>query len=178
MKNKPPKNGSKGGLSDEDAVLWEKAVSDVKGLKNKVKNTKTAPKNKPPSITPKPKQLPPKALPKSMDVPAGTGLDTRTDERLRRGQMRIEGRLDLHGMTQEQARTALRNFIVARQQRGNRCVLVITGKGSMKGGILKQKVPDWLWEPPLRDLVLRFYPARPQDGGDGALYVLLRRSRD
>jgi len=115
------------------------------------------------------------------------GLDKRSDERLRRGQMPIEARLDLHGMRQEEARAALERFLVQAQGQGKRCVLVITGKGKMKSsredwltskpGVLKQKLPGWLEGDKLRGLVLKTYPAKPQHGGDGALYVLLRRKR-
>jgi len=118
---------------------------------------------------------------------AGVGLDHKTAEKLRKGQMLIEGRLDLHGMTQIQAREALEGFILRAQLGGKRCVLVITGKGagvngrrdplSPGQGVLKQNVPLWLEEGLLRPVVLKCVKARPRDGGEGALYVLLRRQR-
>lgn len=179
MKEKKSKNDQKNRISEDDRLAWESAVKDAKPLKNKEKLEKTPPQSASAKLA-KSAIKPTKTAPKAdfyAETP-GPGLDSRTDARLRKGQMPIEGRLDLHGLGQERAREALRDFIIGRQNRGARCVLVITGKGSMKGGILKQKVPEWLWEPPLRHLVLRHYPARPKDGGEGALYVLLRRNRD
>ncbi|MCF8466843.1 MAG: Smr/MutS family protein [Sneathiella sp.] len=118
------------------------------------------------------------------------GLDKRSAERLRKGQMEIDGRLDLHGLTRNDAHRRLRNFITAAQIQGKRCVLVITGKGSAaqktddapfmapeKTGILREAVPKWLVAPDLRHLVIDIRTAQPKDGGSGALYVLLRRNR-
>lgn len=119
----------------------------------------------------------------TVPVPAaqhpGDGLDRNTDKRLKRGQMAIEGRLDLHGYARDAAYELLRNFVMREAERGSRCVLVITGKGRGDApGVLRSAVPQWLGEMPLRDHVLRFYTAQPQHGGAGALYVLLRRRRD
>lgn len=118
-------------------------------------------------------------------------IDRRTDQRLRRGQLPIEGRIDLHGFNREQARQALTQFLMEACQDGKRCVLVITGKGLRSGlsergsdsrliaepGILKQSLPEWLREDPLSSVVLAFHKARSKHGGDGAFYVLLRRKR-
>jgi len=103
------------------------------------------------------------------------GVDRATAERLRRGQRDIEARLDLHGMTQAEAHRALAGFVSGSRAAGRRCVLVITGHGRMSGGILKSAVPRWLHEPDLRRHVLAIASARPQHGGSGALYVLLRK---
>lgn len=112
-------------------------------------------------------------------APAGAGLDRRSDRKLRQGKMEIDGRIDLHGMNREQAYEALGAFLRRGQDRGWRCVLVITGKGrgGDRPGVLRRAVPEWLGVPPLAHYVLRHYPARAQHGGDGALYVLLRRVR-
>lgn len=125
-----------------------------------------------------------------------SGLDKRNATRLSRGKMEIEARLDLHGQTQEGAHRALRHFITAQFSAGRRCVLVITGKGTKKtrnagspagdmdgfmpdrrAGVLHRLVPLWLREPELAGFVVAFHPARPRHGGDGALYVYLRRQR-
>lgn len=103
------------------------------------------------------------------------GLDRRTASRLRRGKLSIDGRLDLHGMSREAAQTALMDFILAAEAAGKRCVVVVTGKGR---GILKESVPHWLNLPPLRQRIIAFDTTRPEHGGDGALYVLLKRRRD
>ena len=123
---------------------------------------------------------------------AGTaiaGLDKRSAERLRRGQMAIEGRLELHGHTQADAHRALHAFITGSYRAGRRCVLIITGKGGPRddvdrgfmpdrdSGVLRRNLPRWLGEGAVRPMVLRIETARPQHGGEGAYYVLLRRKR-
>ena len=118
------------------------------------------------------------------------GLDRRTAERLRKGQMEIDGRIDLHGLTRAEAHRELRSYISAAHIRGMRCVLVITGKGSSRqktddavfmgttrSGILREAVPKWLSAPDLAHLVVDIRHAQPKHGGSGALYVLLRRRR-
>jgi DNA-nicking Smr family endonuclease len=116
------------------------------------------------------------------------GLDRRSALRLKRGKTEIDGRIDLHGMTQEQARSALTGFVISGYRQDRRCLLVITGKGrrpardetnawSAESGILRQRVPRWLEEPPLVGCVLAYSPAQPEHGGSGALYVLLKRRR-
>lgn len=106
-------------------------------------------------------------------------IDRRTGDRFRRGELEIDGRIDLHGMTQAQAHTALASFVHRAWNEGRRCILVITGKGSFGGlGVLRQATPRWLADPALRPMVLAIQPARPKDGGDGALYVLIKRRRD
>ncbi len=94
--------------------------------------------------------------------------------------MKIGARIDLHGHTQEEAYRALCAFIASSRAAGRRCVLVVTGKGSRPDGttgVLRQSVPRWLNMAPLREKVLSFTHARPKDGGEGALYVLLKRDR-
>jgi len=108
------------------------------------------------------------------------GLDKRTQMRLRRGQVVIEARLDLHGMTQSQAYDGVCRFLESARKNGRRAVLVITGKGLRRDGqfgVLRSAVPRWLNEPPLRDWIKAFDYAAPRDGGEGALYVLLRRRK-
>ena len=129
-------------------------------------------------------------MPVAVVPPGAAGLDKRQAERLRRGQISIEGRLDLHGLHQVPAHSALHAFIIESYARGRRCVLVITGKGTPKGqaanggimpdrdrGVLRRNVPRWLNEAGLRDKVLSLSDAQPRHGGSGALYVLLRKRR-
>ncbi len=88
--------------------------------------------------------------------------------------------MDLHGMTQEQAHRALNAFIEGSFRAAKRCVLVITGKGLKPDGsvgVLRSAVPRWLNQPPNRERVLAFSYAIPRDGGEGALYVMLKRKR-
>lgn len=111
-------------------------------------------------------------------------MDRKTFQRLARGKLAPQGRIDLHGMTLEQARPVLMQFILGARARGDRLVLVITGKGRRGGdegpipqraGALRHEVPQWLARPPLSGAVLQVAPAHPRHGGSGALYVYLRR---
>ncbi len=108
------------------------------------------------------------------------GIDKRTAERFKKGEMEVQGRLDLHGLTREAAHGALRRFLADCAARQRRFVIVVTGKGlrSDGDGILRTEVPRWLNEPELRALILSFSYAQPRDGGQGALYVLLKRDRN
>ena len=108
------------------------------------------------------------------------GVDKRTDEKVRKGRMGIDGRIDLHGMTQSEAHHALTGFIRRSHSMGRRLVLVITGKGQMPRGegVLRLSVPRWLREADVGPLVLSVHQAQPQHGGGGAYYVLLKRRRE
>jgi len=106
---------------------------------------------------------------------ARTGLQQRTIKQLKRGDMAIEARLDLHGVTIAEAGVLLTEFLDAAQAQGCRCVIVIHGKGhrSEEGKpVLKTQVNHWLRESPA---VLAFSSAQPRDGGAGAVYVLLKK---
>ncbi len=123
------------------------------------------------------------------DAAFSRGADTRTLQKLKRGQIPVEASLDLHGMGRAQARDAVKRFLNAAQMRGARCVLIITGKGkrqfsadymeefSPDRGILRRMVPEWLDEVDFHPLVISYASAKPKDGGGGALYVLIRRVR-
>jgi DNA-nicking Smr family endonuclease len=105
------------------------------------------------------------------------GLDRRSAERMKRGELAIEGVIDLHGHTQEVAHAELAAFIQRAWLAGRRCVLVVTGKGMTGIGVLRAQVPRWLNQSPLRERIIGFTHARPHHGGEGALYVLIRRQR-
>jgi DNA-nicking Smr family endonuclease len=167
--------------SREERALWRHAMRDV---------TPMAPQASP-EPAPAPIEVPPLAAPATPVIAgplpalapaAAPGLDRRSAERLRRGQLPIAARLDLHGMTQEEAHRALDGFLARAYDLGQRCVLVITGKGFRRGletreGVLRAAVPRWLNEAPNRARILAFTTATPRDGGGGALYVLIRRRR-
>jgi DNA-nicking Smr family endonuclease len=111
-----------------------------------------------------------------------TKLDRRTRQRVARGRVEIDARLDLHGMTLERARSRLGTFLASAQARGAGLALVITGKGSAsqrhgERGALRREVPHWLSLPEFRPLVIGFEEAAPSHGGAGALYVRIRRDR-
>ena len=112
-----------------------------------------------------------------LDPDVSPGLDKRSAIRLRRGQLSIDAKLDLHGMTQREAHRALIGFVRGSQGTRRRMVLVITGKGGGGQGVLRAAVPRWLNEASIRPLVLTYAQAHTRDGGGGALYVLLRRKR-
>lgn len=109
--------------------------------------------------------------------PSPANLDRRSFQRLQRGQYPISARLDLHGLTAAEAHALLVTFLQSRHAQGARCVLVITGRGLRSGGTLRGETPRWLAAPPLADIILATAPARLAHGGEGALYVLLRRKR-
>jgi len=102
-------------------------------------------------------------------------------QRVARGKDEIDGRLDLHGLTQSEAHAALLRFLRTASSRGARLVLVITGKGARAAegerGVLKRQVPQWLGLPEFRALVIGFEDAHIAHGGEGALYVRVRRAR-
>ena len=108
-----------------------------------------------------------------------SGVDKRTVERMRRGKLPIDARLDLHGEYQATAEARLESFIIDCFEAGCRLVLVITGKGltSNSTGVLRKRLPDWLNKPKCREVTLSFCAARPEHGGEGAFYILLRRKR-
>ena len=176
---------------DNDDQLWRAVTEGVEPLKRK---RRKPPKTKPAPLQPSPQARdeqatpsrpnppsppkPPPALPTLVMGP-GAGVDKRRVQRLKRGQLDIEARLDLHGLTQKQAHARLDGFLAGAQDRGLRCVLVITGKGRVgqEGGTLRQMVPRWLNAPPSRGRVLSMSLAQPKDGGGGAIYLLLKRRR-
>lgn len=109
-----------------------------------------------------------------------TGVDAATAGRLRRGQYPIDITLDLHGLTQEGAHDLLHAQVEAAYRRGQRCLLIITGKGGRGGapGVLRAALPAWLNDARFRPWVLAFGKAAARHGGEGACYVLIRRRRD
>lgn len=180
----PPK-----GLSEEDLALWRHVTrADVRlpgrDYLDPDISSDEAPVEPPPvprtgdaASTPPTRgasDLPP------LETGRAAGVDKRTAQRLRRGQLAVEARLDLHGLTQAEAHRALNGFLADAQASGKRCVIVITGKGrreDAEGGVLRRAVPHWLDQPPNRGRIIAVQQAQPRHGGAGALYVLLRKAR-
>ena len=180
---------------DEDDALWTEITKDVSKIEHvrslvddpaqSVDKTRTPVKK--PKKTATSGEKAERSRPEIPDKDLNPGLDRKTSDRLRKGQLPIDGILDLHGMTRVNAHEALNRFIQNGYVQGKRCILVITGKGAgadgrrdplnQGQGVLKQSVPQWLNEPPNKALVLQSARAKPHHGGDGALYVLLRRKR-
>jgi DNA-nicking Smr family endonuclease len=196
-KRDPDKRDS--GLED-DAELWARIARTAAPLKKKNRVTHVATPPKPP----KPKQIAaalkaeakptekpaPKTLAKPparpTPKPTASGLDRQTARKLDKGQLAVEARLDLHGMRQRDAHAALRKFLKWAQSQDYRHVLVITGKGSLRDegrsfyeeearGVLRQAVPHWLAQSDLAPLIVSFAEAPRRLGGEGALYVRLRK---
>ena len=118
--------------------------------------------------------------PPAQDRPARqiAPMDDKTVRKLKKGRLAIDARVDLHGMAELQAHHALFRFLERARHEGARIVLVITGKGERSGGILRRAVPRWLAEPPMSELAGSWRVAHSSHGGEGALYVRLRRPRD
>ncbi len=193
MKN--PAMAGKRKISRAEETLWRQVTDGIKPLSPGAEPTESqtpsdditvkkarAPENKdkakPARKTPPP-AAPVAAKPQPKLAPGkSAGLDKRNAQRLKRGQLRPEARVDLHGMIQREAHAALNDFIAESYTAGLRNVLVITGKGSVReGGVLRRMVPRWLNQPPLRAMVVAIEQATPRDGGGGAYYLRLRRRR-
>ncbi|MFP2912901.1 Smr/MutS family protein [Pyxidicoccus sp. 3LFB2] len=109
---------------------------------------------------------------------AGPGIDRNLLRSLRRGDFSVQGRLDLHGMSQVEAKDAVERFLSDSRRANRRCVLIVHGRGLNSKDqipVLKAGIKTWLSSKRIGSLVLAFATARPQDGGAGAVYVLLRR---
>ena len=173
-------------LSSDERVLWKGVTRSIAPLR-KVSEAETddelpAPPTPRPRARPAPMPAAVAAPPKPATPPLAT-LGRKTKKRIARGAHAIDGRLDLHGMTQAEAHDALFGFLRAKQARGSKVVLVITGKGARGGdsggrGVLNRMVPLWLRLPEFRSLILGFESAAISHGGEGALYVSLRKARE
>jgi DNA-nicking Smr family endonuclease len=105
------------------------------------------------------------------------GIEPNRKHRITREREEIGGRIDLHGLTQDRAQAALEAFLARAWDEGWRAVLVITGKGVQGDGVLKKRTPDWLGAAHLSHIVAGISDAHKRHGGDGALYVALKRKR-
>jgi DNA-nicking Smr family endonuclease len=168
-------------LTPEEKELWSLVTKSTRPLSKSAKKKEKAEKKPQAAIIKKYRSAastfkkPEKASPLMQGGYAG--IDGNTAERFRKGKYTIDGTLDLHGMTEKNAHAALLRFIEAHFERKNRCLLIITGKGTLGKGILKQALPDWLMSDALSPVVLTFDKAQARHGGSGAYYVLLRRQR-
>jgi len=179
-------------LSDEERSLWKSFTRSIKPFRTSP--SAPEPDEKPAKPTKRTQALPEHAAPRrAVPLPALppplAPLDRRFKQRVARGRESIEARIDLHGMTQTEAHAALVRFLHRAQADGARTVLVVTGKGSLRQarsseggaerdrGVLRRQVPMWLALPEFRPLVVGFDNAHVGHGGQGALYVRLRRGR-
>ncbi len=187
-------------LTPEEAELWKRVTEQT----SKLHPERALPE--PPSSNPEPLRKPitfepfvvgvgssPKkprhdVLPSLSDQigRAPVAMDRKSFTKMKRGKLGPEGKIDLHGMTVDQAHPALTRFLLRAHADGKRLVLVITGKGKAKPdtgpipvrhGVLKHQVPQWLKLAPLSQVVLQVSEAHISHGGSGAYYVYLRRTR-
>ena len=176
-------------LSEEEHALWESVAKQTKPLRKKLRAAKAAAEPSAAEMPvaakpiPPPKSLPSAAMPRPAkpEAPPLAPLGRRERSQLSRGRKEIDARLDLHGMTQTRAHRALSGFLQRAHSDGLTFVLVITGKGKIgaesERGVLRRQVPQWLSLPEFRSLVVGFEEAHVGHGGEGALYVRIRRSR-
>ncbi len=179
-----------------DFGLWTDLAKTVQPLRrsrlvpNRPQEKKAGVFKAMPSMPPHPAT---KARRSQASPPPITGLDRRTSQKLTRGNVALEDRIDLHGLGVEVARVRLLQFMRDASQRGLRTILVITGKGDSpyarhtlhgashfdapeRQGRLRRFFSEWLHEPEFRALVSGYQPAHPKHGGGGAFYVRLRRA--
>ena len=190
---------------EDDAALWARVAETAKPLttKNRALHVDAPPRPVPPpkqaetrakkpgtrdgapSSAPAPE--PQAKMTVKTAPPPAAGLDRQTSRRLDKGTLAIEARIDLHGMRQREAHVALRKFLHWARAKDYRHVLVITGKGSARAeersfydeearGVLRQSVPHWLAHGDLAPLIVSFSEAPRRLGGEGALYVRLRKA--
>jgi DNA-nicking Smr family endonuclease len=177
-------------LSEEERVLWDSVAKQTKPLRKKPRATKpqdtVSTAEPPPAAKPPapPKLLPSAKIPRAAkpEPPPLAPLGRRERSQLSRGRKEIDARLDLHGMTQTRAHRALSGFLQRAHNEGLTFVLIITGKGKTAGpeserGVLRRQVPQWLNLPEFRTMVVGFEEAHIGHGGEGALYVRIRRAR-
>lgn len=178
-------------LTREDRILWGKVARSVTPMPGKTADEAEAEPqdfavllDAPPgaakprkSASPPPVAMPPYSPERQAVSRAAHGIDRTTRAKLAKGRIAIEGKVDLHDLTQSEAYALLLSFLHRAYADGRRHVLVVTGKGASLGseGILRRAVPGWLATPPFRALVSAHEPAASRHGGSGALYVRLRR---
>ena len=191
-------------LTAEEAELWAHTMRDARALRRRGRGrVHAAPPDEParaeapvtaakstgkPSPAPKAKPAAPSPAPQTQPSksPPIAVYDEKERRRLGKHPDLIDGRLDLHGFRQREAHAALRSFLFNAVVRGHRHVLIITGKGfaaerqrdfsAEERGVLRRLVPQWLGEPDLRAIVVSYTASHLRHGGDGALYVRLRKA--
>jgi DNA-nicking Smr family endonuclease len=202
-------------MTPDEAELWRQIAHSIDKVRTKPRVTAhggepAAPAPGPATTPPTPKrgaverraaadtprQMPP---PAKGQAPRPAEFDRRTLRQVAAGKVRIDARLDLHGLHQDTARARLRAFLAGCQANGHRMVLVITGKGGVRPlaadlfshrkrggegsgpsplGVLRRSVPQWLEEPEFRAIVMGYAAAGVRHGGEGALYIRLRKARE
>lgn len=170
-------------LTHAEHELWTIVTASVRPFR-----ARPAPIAEPPSAPPvaeaapgkPPAPVPHRDRPAPPPRPAApvADIDHRTRTKIKRGRLEVDAKLDLHGMRQDEAQRALNAFLRRAQADGAKVAIVVTGKGLSReeGGVLRRVVPMWLQAPNLRDVVVGFGEAARHHGGEGALYVRIRRA--
>lgn len=195
------------GLTAEDRELWDLVRAKTQPMaRSNLETQRFDPDIDPPDTAPAPRNLR-KAKSVILGRPHGSSkapshnlapaihdhirqapvqMDQKSFGKLKRGKLRPEGKLDLHGMTLERAHPALTGFVMSAHASGKRLILVVTGKGKLRDeggpipvrhGVLRHQVPQWLQMQPMKSVVLQVAQAHISHGGGGAYYVYLRRYR-
>lgn len=194
-------------LSAEERALWEHVTRNDAPIARKQPKLADVPPPKVPEVqVPAPLMPPPDPIRpfavgekadhrRSNDLLPGLAedmgrapvrMDAKSFGKMKKGRLHPEARIDLHGMTLDEAHPTLQGFILHSHAMGRRLVLVITGKGKLRDdlapmpvrqGVLRHQVPHWLNMAPLRQTILQITPAHISHGGSGAYYVYLKRNR-
>jgi DNA-nicking Smr family endonuclease len=195
-------------VTADEALLWDYATKSLDPVKAKPRVDASRERFQPAPAATQPlrRALPTSVNPSNKSPPSGAGLaqptrlrasppladfDRRKARQIASGKAEVDARIDLHGLDQREAYLRLRGFLANAHARGDRVVLVITGKGGSgealdrlgelagerRRGVLRRNLPQWLEEPHFREIVSSFTPAGARHGGAGALYLQLRRGR-
>ena len=163
-------------LTALDLELWSAVTADVKPFRDRPLAAKPAspPATRNADLVTSTRSAP---YPQKRPEPSLT-IDETTRRKIKRGRLDVDVKLDLHGLRQQEAHAALHDFLRRAQARGARLAIIVTGKGFGRadGGVLRRLAPLWLQGPGLRDIVVGFGEASRRHGGEGALYVRLRRA--
>lgn len=182
--NDGPLNGARSRLlSAEELELWSIVTADVRPSRARPvplrPEAPAAPARSPSASASEAARPKPEARRKEPPI---ADIDHRTRTKLRRGQLEVDAKLDLHGLRQDEAQRALIEFLRRAQANGAKMAIVVTGKGQRgyglgggEGGVLRRMAPMWLEAPALRDVVVSYGEAAQLHGGQGALYVRIRR---
>jgi DNA-nicking Smr family endonuclease len=169
-------------LSDDERALWRGFARGVTPLRPSAGAPLGVGPDQAKGETPPSAQSVPKERAHAKQPPALAQFDRRLRQRVARGRAAIDARLDLHGMTQKQAHGALLHFLAQAQAQDAKLALVVTGKGigvaagsASERGVLRRQVPLWLSLPEFCRFIVSFEQAHASHGGEGALYLRLRR---
>lgn len=168
---------------NDDEKFWFESIKDVTRLPQS--NIVNCQKNNTQLKRKKDQTIPLTIYKHDLNLGTTSDIDRNTMRRFKREEFGVDNTLDLHGLTEDKAYKAVYNFITSSYLSGKRCILIITGKGSVHPdedifapkGVLKDRVPQWLQTDELKQLILSYIHPSVKLGGSGALYILLRRKR-